>query len=185
LGGTHGYATIEEWFGGADALAAIDTLASPDEPYRESDARARLVAGHLQIEYVDRWESSPNQWFDYAAAPGAPLPLAAYDSLVFVRRADDSATGMAMRIAAGGRALDLYRGGTVLATFPLDSLLRRLRTGTERPSAPVPADWLRVEREGPGGVFALQLYNVQGHWNRDSLTVSGFTGAVLMGKRRN
>jgi hypothetical protein len=186
LAETHGTGAIAAWFGGADSLGRIDTVARGTGPTQDGDGRARVIGRWLGLEYYE-WRPADQRWFRYVAVAPAPLALAGYDSLLVIRPSSDTATGPGLRVRTGrsGRSLEVYRDGERLTAFALDSLLALARSARPegRPAGAVGAERLRVDRETADQRISLQLYLVEGHWNADTLVFSDLSGIVLVGRR--
>ena len=184
---THGTEAIAPWFGGPEALARIDTVARRARPSTDAESRPRAIGEWLGVEYAEPNADRYN-WFSYVADLTAPLSVAGYDALVLVRSASDSATGPGLRArtARFSRSLEVYEDGALLAVFPLDTILAAAKAGAGDPGAAesrIRGELLRSERSGPGRRLTLQIHTVSGRWERDTLSVTAFTGAVLVGRR--
>jgi hypothetical protein len=188
LAETHGTGAIAGWFGGAEALARIDTVARDIRPTRwQSESRARAIGDWLGVEFAEPYTGA-YQWFSYVAELPEPFSLSDYDALLLVRNGSDSATGPGLRArtARFNRSIEVYQDGALVTAFPLDSLLADTRSDAaahRSGESRLPAALLRTERTGLGRRVTLQLHTVSGHWERDTLSVTAFTGAVLVGRR--
>jgi hypothetical protein len=186
LAETHGTRAIAPWFGGAEALARVDTVAHGTAPSADGERRARVITEHLGLEYVG-WSPDRHAWFSLVADTRTPVPVGAYDTLLVVRHPSDSVAGPGLHAWSGpsGRSLVVFRDGVPLTVFPVDSLLRGLRrpTGGGGPVSPIPAAGLTLAREVPGLRLLLQIGRVDGNWNADTLVVRELTGVLLVGRR--
>lgn len=186
---THGTEAIARWFG--DSLGRIDTVAHGTGPSGAVEARAQLIAASLNVGYVSRWAvPGPNREFRYTSdLKHVAIPVAGYDAVFYVTRGrfDSLMPGAGLRVAPGrgGRALVVYDAARLLVALPLDSLILSLRAeghGGADPSA-LPAEMLRLERETPAGRAALYLHQLVGRGDADSLTITSYSGTLLVARK--
>jgi hypothetical protein len=179
---THGGSSIADWFGGASALAAIDTIGPAEHVHARANAddRATLVLRHLGIEYVHAWAAPASDDFHFSSA-AEPALIRGYDWAV---RAEQPAAGFDLqggrwefRFDAEADALRLWRldgGERAVLDLPLDGLRQRIaseRQGARRELAPA----VRIEAANAQARVLAVVQWVSGEYTASGVDISQLT----------
>lgn len=182
---THGTESLQPWFG--EPLARIDTIGgtAPADGRGRVDERARLLADHLGVAYVSRYQVPEAGHFNFfAQAEDRALTVSGFEHAY----PDADLTGDTITAAgdtlqlvhdAANGVTRLMRGDLVLGEVDFEALLERIREHRGGTGRGLPREVLKIEVRTDWIEADVYIRRVYGDRTAEGTEISGAVADLL------
>lgn len=180
---THGAGSVAPWFG--DSLAQVDAAVRRRGPSRAADDRARMLMGHLGLEYIDRRQRGAERRFTYRSDwESQAVPVTGFDFLVPLRSARPGAaidTGLVVLSVLRREAVQVRWRGEVLMEVDIAGVVEEVRAFRRaNPDESIPREMMRVSADAARVRAVLYLSQLRGTESETGLELTSIGGRALI-----